>query len=56
MGSIILIRPSNTLSAKVSINHENQNAQFDYQYQNMGNSFKNVSTTLSLKYAPNDKT
>ena len=55
-GASFLYDLSNTLSAKVSINHENQNAQFDYQYQNMGNSFKNVSTTLSLKYAPNDKT
>ncbi|AQX06556.1 hypothetical protein ATB99_14000 [Elizabethkingia meningoseptica] len=54
-GASFLYDLSNTLTAKVSINHENQNALFYYQYQNLGNSFKNVSTTLSLKYAPNDK-
>jgi hypothetical protein len=46
---------SNSLTAKIGLNHENQKALFDYQYQNLGNSFKNVSTTLSLKYSPNDK-
>jgi hypothetical protein len=43
------------LTAKIALNHENQKALFDYQYQNLGNSFKNVSTTLSLKFSPNDK-
>ena len=56
MGASFLYDLSNTLSAKISVNHENQNAQFDYQYQNMGNNFKNVSTTLSLEICnPNDK-
>ncbi|OCW72229.1 DUF5686 family protein [Elizabethkingia anophelis] len=54
-GASFLYDLSNTLSAKISVNHENQNAMFDYQYRDMGNNFKNVSTTLSLKYAPNDK-
>lgn len=54
-GASFLYDVSNSLTAKIAINHENQKALFNYQYQNLGNSFKNVSTSLSLKYAPNDK-
>ena len=46
---------SNTLSAKLIASKEQQNALFPYQYKNMGNSFENFNTTLSLKYSPNDK-
>ncbi len=54
-GASFLYDVSNSLTAKIGLNHENQKALFDYQYQNLGNQFKNVSTTLSLKYSPNDK-
>jgi hypothetical protein len=54
-GASFLYDVSNSLTAKIGLNHENQKALFDYQYQNLGNSFKNVSTTLSLKFSPNDK-
>lgn len=46
---------SNTLSAKLIASKEQQNALFPYQYKNMGSSFENFNTTLSLKYSPNDK-
>lgn len=46
---------SNSLSVKIALNKEKQNALFGYQYQNLGNSFNNTSATLSLKYSPNDK-
>lgn len=46
---------SNSLSMKVSLNKEKQDARFNYQYQNLGNSFDNTSATLSFKYSPNDK-
>ena len=39
----------------MGLTREKQNALFDYQYQNFDNDFQNFSTTLSLKYAPNDK-
>lgn len=46
---------SNSLSMKIAVNKENQEALFNYQYRDRGNRFDNVSTTLSLKFAPNDK-
>ncbi len=46
---------SNTLSAKLSLNKEHQQAGFDYQYQNYQNDFKIFNTAFSLKYAPKDK-
>ena len=46
---------SNSLSAKLIASKEQQNALFPYQYKNMGNSFENFNTSLSLKYSPNDK-
>ncbi|WP_261511342.1 DUF5686 family protein [Chryseobacterium paludis] len=54
-GASFLYDISNSLSMKIAVNKEKQQALFDYQYKNLGNSFDNVSTTLSLKYAPNDK-
>ena len=54
-GTSFLYDASNSLTAKIALNHENQKALFDYQYQNLGNSFKNVSATVSLKFSPNDK-
>ncbi|MBK1895683.1 DUF5686 family protein [Chryseobacterium paridis] len=54
-GASFLYDISNSLSMKIAVNKEKQQALFDYQYKNMGNAFDNVSTTLSLKYAPNDK-
>lgn len=46
---------SNSLTMKIAVNRENQQALFDYQYQNWENNFKNLSTILSFKYTPNDK-
>ena len=46
---------SNSLSMKIAFNKEKQVALFDYQYKNLGNTFDNVNTVLSLKYSPKDK-
>ena len=46
---------SNSLSLKLGLRREWQNAEFDYQYKNFDNKFDNMSTTLSLKYSPRDK-
>ncbi|WP_312079473.1 DUF5686 family protein [Chryseobacterium sp.] len=46
---------SNSLSMKIGLNKEKQNALFGYQYQNLGGNFDNTSATLSLKFSPNDK-
>lgn len=54
-GASFLYDLTNSLSMKIAVNKEKQQALFDYQYKNLGNSFDNVSTTLSLKFAPNDK-
>ncbi|EJL73008.1 DUF5686 family protein [Chryseobacterium populi] len=54
-GASFLYDLTNSLSMKIAVNKEKQQAFFDYQYKNMGNSFDNISTTLSLKFAPNDK-
>lgn len=54
-GASFLYDVSNSLSMKIAVNKEKQQALFDYQYKNLGNSFDNVSTTLSLKFSPNDK-
>ncbi|MFC3161270.1 hypothetical protein SAMN05443633_101342 [Chryseobacterium arachidis] len=54
-GASYLYDISNSLSMKIAVNKEKQQALFDYQYQNLGNSFDNTSATLSLKFAPNDK-
>ncbi|GAA4153279.1 hypothetical protein GCM10022217_08830 [Chryseobacterium ginsenosidimutans] len=54
-GASFLYDISNSLSMKIAVNKEKQQALFDYQYKNSGNSFDNTSATLSLKFAPNDK-
>jgi hypothetical protein len=54
-GASFLYDISNSLSMKIAVNKEKQQALFDYQYKNLGNSFDNTSATLSLKFAPNDK-
>ncbi|MDQ1095436.1 MULTISPECIES: DUF5686 family protein [Chryseobacterium] len=54
-GASYLYDLSNSLSMKIAVNKEKQQALFDYQYKDMGNRFDNFSTTLSLKFAPNDK-
>ncbi|SHF32083.1 DUF5686 family protein [Chryseobacterium takakiae] len=46
---------SNSLSMKLAVNKEKQEALFDYQYKNLGNNFDNTSAVLSLKFSPNDK-
>lgn len=54
-GASFLYDISNSLSMKVAVNKEKQEALFDYQYKNAGNRFDNTSATLSLKFSPNDK-
>ncbi|HCN48646.1 MAG TPA: hypothetical protein DIT10_06065 [Chryseobacterium sp.] len=54
-GASFLYDISNSLSMKVALNKEKQEALFDYQYKNSGNRFDNTSATLSLKFSPNDK-
>ena len=54
-GASYLYDLSNSLSMKVTVNKEKQQALFDYRYRNLGNAFDNASATLSLKFAPNDK-
>lgn len=54
-GASFLYDISNSLSMKIALNKEKQNAFFDYQYKNMGNTFDNTNAILSLKFAPNDK-
>lgn len=54
-GASFLYDISNSLSMKIALNKEKQNALFDYQYKNMGSSFDNTNAVLSLKFAPNDK-
>lgn len=54
-GASYLYDISNSLSMKIGVNKEKQEAVFDYQYKNLGNRFDNVSATLSLKFAPNNK-
>lgn len=46
---------SNSISAKISVNKQRQEAKFDYNYLNFNNYFENFSTAISLKLAPNDK-
>ncbi len=54
-GASFLYDISNSLSMKLAVNKEKQNALFNYQYKNLGNNFDNTSATLSLKFSPNDK-
>lgn len=54
-GASFLYDVSNSLSMKIAVNKEKQQALFNYQYKNLGSHFDNTSATLSLKYSPNDK-
>ena len=54
-GASYLYDVSNSLSVRLGVNKEKQQALFDYQYKDLGNRFDNVSSTFSLKYSPNDK-
>ncbi|WP_312390349.1 hypothetical protein [Chryseobacterium sp.] len=54
-GASYLYDLSNSLSMKIGVNKEKQEALFDYQYKNLGNQFDNTSATLSFKFSPNDK-
>ncbi|WP_312345695.1 DUF5686 family protein [Chryseobacterium binzhouense] len=54
-GASYLYDISNSLTMRVAVNKEKQKALFDYQYRDLGNSFDNVSTTLSFNYSPNNK-
>lgn len=46
---------SNALTLKISAKKDEEEAKFSYDYMNLGNAFKNFSTQLTLKYAPNSK-
>lgn len=54
-GASFLYDLSNSVSVKVALNKEKQQALFDYRYKDLGNAFDNTSATLSLKFSPNDK-
>ena len=47
---------SNALILRVSAKRDREEAKFDYNFNNLGNSFENFSTQLTLKYSPNSKT
>ncbi|QOW09329.1 hypothetical protein Q73A0000_02625 [Kaistella flava (ex Peng et al. 2021)] len=46
---------SNALTVRVSAKRDQEEAKFDYNYNNLGNSFENFATQLTLKYSPNSK-
>ena len=46
---------TNALTLRVSAKKDNEEAKFDYNYNNLGNSFENFATQLTLKYSPNSK-
>ncbi|MCZ2084167.1 MAG: DUF5686 family protein [Flavobacteriales bacterium] len=46
---------SNALTLRVSAKRDQEEAKFDYNYNNLGNSFENFATQLTLKYSPNSK-
>ncbi|WP_294311491.1 DUF5686 family protein [uncultured Chryseobacterium sp.] len=54
-GASFLYDLSNSVSVKVALNKEKQQALFDYRYKDLGNAFDNTSATLSLKFSPHDK-
>ncbi|WP_294321947.1 DUF5686 family protein [uncultured Chryseobacterium sp.] len=54
-GASFLYDLSNSVSVKVALNKEKQQALFGYRYKDLGNAFDNTSATLSLKFSPNDK-
>ena len=46
---------SNTLTLRGSVKKDKEEAKFDYNYNNLGSSFENLATQLTLKYSPNSK-
>ena len=46
---------SNTFTVRLSARKDKEEAKFDYNYNNLGNSFENFATQLTLKYSPNSK-
>ncbi len=46
---------TNALTLRVSAKKDREEAKFDYNYNNLGNSFENFATQLTLKYSPNSK-
>ena len=46
---------SNTLTLRGSVKKDKEEAKFDYNYNNLGSSFENFATQLTLKYSPNSK-
>lgn len=46
---------SNSLTGKISLSGQKQEAKFDYQFKDFENNFTDFSTTFTIKYAPNDK-
>lgn len=45
----------NTLTLRVSAARDHEEAKFNYDFNNLGNAFKNFSTLITLKYAPRSK-
>ncbi len=46
---------SNALTLNVSAKKQSEEAKFDYGFMNLGSTFQNFSTLVTLKYAPNSK-
>lgn len=46
---------SNALTLEISAKKDNEEAKFDYNFQNLGNQFENFATQLTLKYSPKSK-
>ena len=46
---------TNTLTLRVSAKKDKEEAKFDYNFNDFGNSFENFATKLTLKYSPNSK-
>ncbi len=44
---------SNAFTTKISAKKNKEEAKFDYDYMNLGKSFQNFATQITLKYAPN---
>lgn len=43
---------SNGLTVNLSVKKQSENALFNYQFDNLGNTFNNIATGLTLKFAP----
>lgn len=47
---------TNVLTLRVSAKRDQEEAKFDYNFNNLGNNFENFATKLTLKYSPHSKT